>query len=582
VSTNLPTTGPSTPESFDLTISDPLLLLNSIAKRYESPVRILMEFVDNPLDDAEEMYLRNCSSYPYEIRIGINIDTRRAQVTITDNCRGMTRAVLQRIVRNVGQSMKRGRTWVNGEFGFGVHAFRAAAERIGFRTKNADDALIELSFTREQRTGIRPPAEVPGTFPTTTGTTVIISGFDPDSLRELTADAVRREIQLHFERLLARPNLVIEVSQDGGTPIRCQPFDYDAHPGTPFRRNLVVNHNGVNYPVEVNLKVCTTPVPDLVPRFFRRGRRINEARYIRSFMTKSRSKSGVWGHDHLVGYIEVGEAVAPVITRDDFERTQLRGKLYDVLLPLEAELRAALEAINRQQQDRRLTRLEDVLRNVLSSLAKQDALQFRTEVAGAGNEVPTLPGGATADPGKGAPTGENNGGGEGGGGGGEGGGNGTTGNGKGKLPGDGEDGVCRDPDPEPNTPNASTRRKSGFDIKFQSLPPDIHGKVCRSRFLDGTIFINVAHEDFDKRVGYSRQGGLRLTERLVNYLAGVVSIHYKDVYYDKYKNQPDRRDQLFDEQVDFICRLEAALVPQIGALQCQLNEDLGQEGGRER
>jgi hypothetical protein len=411
---DLPAPRPSPPESFDLTISDPLLLLNSIAKRYESPARILMEFVDNPLDDAEEMFVRSGNRYPYPIRIGIRIDTLRGEVTITDNCRGMTRTTLQRIVRNVGQSMKRGRTWVNGEFGFGVHAFRAAADRIRFRTKHADDALVELAFTRDQQTGIRPPAEVTGTFPTTTGTVVTISGFDPDAIRELTAEAVRREIQLHFERLLARPNLVIEVAQDDAPPVRCEPFDYDAHPGTPFRRTLTVAHNGISYPVEVNLKVCATPVPDLVPRFFRRGRRINEARHIRSFMTRSRYKTGVWGHDHLVGYIEVGEVVAPVITRDDFERTQLRSKLYDALLPLEADLKAALEAIN-QQQDRRLSRLEDVLRDVLSDLAREDALKFRTEVAGKGNEVPTRPSGATTDPDKGAPTGDG-GGGDGGGG----------------------------------------------------------------------------------------------------------------------------------------------------------------------
>jgi hypothetical protein len=105
--------------------------------------------------------------------------------------------------------------------------------------------------------------------------------------------------------------------------------------------------------------------------------------------------------------------------------------------------------------------------------------------------------------------------------------------------------------------------------------------VSRSRFLDGTIYINVGHQDFDDRVGYSRQGGLKLNERLVSYLAGVVSSHYKDVYYDRYKNQPDRRDQLFDEQVDFICRLEAALVTQMSALQTRLNQDLNQEASHD-
>ncbi len=32
---------------------------SQVAKRYESPARILMEFVDNPLDGAEEMFVRS-------------------------------------------------------------------------------------------------------------------------------------------------------------------------------------------------------------------------------------------------------------------------------------------------------------------------------------------------------------------------------------------------------------------------------------------------------------------------------------------------------------------------------------------
>lgn len=40
------------------------------------------------------------------------------------------------------KTQKRLQSWVNGRFGFGVHAFRAEAERIRFRTKYADDKLI--------------------------------------------------------------------------------------------------------------------------------------------------------------------------------------------------------------------------------------------------------------------------------------------------------------------------------------------------------------------------------------------------------------------------------------------------------
>ena len=412
-----------------------------------------------------------------------------------------------------------------------------------------------------------------------TGTVVTISDFDPIWFRELTADAVQQEIELHFEQLLARPNLRIEVSQDGGPAERCRPFDYDAQTGESFRRTLTVTHNGIAYPIDVNLKVCDRPVPDLRPRFFGRGRRINEVRAIKSFTTKSRHKTAVWGHDHLVGYVEVGEAVAPVITRDDFERTAIRGLLYNALLPIENELKEALDAINRQQQDRRLNRLEDVLRSVLSKLAREDALNFRTEIAGPGLDVPaTVPGAVDVDPDEDGPVVD-------------------------RPPSDGpvpprppgpagpnepspsiptrnsspdqdSNGPLTEPDDRPNSPNAATRRKSGFDIKFMELPADITGRLYRSRLLDGTIIINVGHDDFESRLDRSRQGQARVTERLINYLAGVISIHYKDQYYEKYRNQPERRDQLFDEQIDFVCRLEAALIPQITLLQERMDADL--------
>ncbi len=38
--------------TLDLQISDPVSMLNEIARRYESTERILMEYVDNALDDA--------------------------------------------------------------------------------------------------------------------------------------------------------------------------------------------------------------------------------------------------------------------------------------------------------------------------------------------------------------------------------------------------------------------------------------------------------------------------------------------------------------------------------------------------
>jgi len=570
------------PGTFDLLISDPVLLLNEIAKRYDSTPRILMEYIDNSLDDAEELFRENGGKYPYEVKIEIHIDTRRSEVTIKDNCRGMSDETLRRVVQRVGESGKRGCTWVNGQFGFGVHAFRAAANAISFHTKHAFDEHISMRFSREQHRNLRVPAQVDEPFPTDTGTgtIVVISQFGPEWRAELDAELIKREIELHFERLLARPGLTIHVQQDSAAPLRCEPFDYDSIPGHPFVRHLSVEDGGTTFSIEVALKVSSVPLPDRTPRFFARGRRINEVASMRSFVAKSRHRTSVWGHDHLLGYIEVGELVAPVITRDDFERSHKRKRLYGAILELEDEVKTALEEINQQQQDRRLSRLEDVLRRVLSQFAREDALRFRSEVVGQGPDEPAAAGGGSAtEEGIGGPAVDETGTGGGQSGNGECEGRGPSGSGEGKLPGDGQGGLPADPTSAPSDHSASTRRKSGFDIKFMDLPSDAEGRMRRSRLLDGTIIINVGHADFESRLDHSRQGQARVTERLINYLAGVISIHYKDQYYEKYRNQPERRDQLFDEQVDFICRLEMALIPQIAQLQARMDEDLAQGDG---
>lgn len=582
----MPTPAPAM-NSFDLEISDPVLLLNEIAKRYESAPRILMEYVDNALDDTEGIYRDNGGAYPFDVRIDIHLDTRFGKVTVKDNCRGMTTDTLRRIVQKVGESQKRGCTWVNGRFGFGVHAFRAAARTITFHTKHESDDHIVLRFDRDQHRGIRLPEAVDDDFSTDseTGTIVTLSNFDSEWRGELQADIIQREIEVHFERLLARPRLGIFVQQNDEAPVRCGHFDYDAIPGQPFVRQLAIEEEGVTHNIEVHLKVCDLPIPDRTPRFFARGRRVNDVRNIRSLMNKSRHRTSVWGHDHLIGYIEVGEAVAPVITRDDFERSPLRSKLYQAILSMEEDLKTALDAINQQQRDRRLGRLEDLLRKVLSKMAREDALRFRTEIVGAGSDEPIAgEGGSAIAEGLGGPIEQEPVTTEGGNrtereGEGELEGTGPTGDNEGPMPGAGTGGLPPEPSSIPGAQTAAARRKSGFDIKFMDLPPDAEGRLRRSRLLDGTIIINVGHEDFQGRLDHSRQGQARVTERLISYLAGVTSIHYKDQYYEKYRNQPDRRDQLFDEQVDFICRLEAALVPLISHLQARMDADLAEGDG---
>ena len=105
-----------------LQVSSPALLLNHMAERYSSTSRILMEFVDNSFDDAEALFDAGAQAYIRPVSIDVFVSRQRRTLRIVDNCRGMPPEVLARVVMRVGESRKRGASFVNGQFGFGMQA----------------------------------------------------------------------------------------------------------------------------------------------------------------------------------------------------------------------------------------------------------------------------------------------------------------------------------------------------------------------------------------------------------------------------------------------------------------------------
>ena len=357
-----------TPGTIDLEISDPVLMLNEVAKRYETTERVLMEYVDNALDDAEALYRENGNAYPYPIQIDITIDRTNRAITVLDNCRGMTRETLERVVRNVGESQKRGLSWVNGRFGFGVHAFRAAAESVSFQTKHAVSSHHILTVQREQHRGIKEAKRLDDPFPTDSGTgcCVTVAGFDRDWVQAVTVDSIKAEIENHFERLIARPDLRITVREAGEAAQPCQPFPYEQIEGSTLQQTLEVVYKEAIYPVTLVCQIASEPLNRPVS-FFARGRRIGQVTEIKSFMRKSVHKTSVWRHPHLVGYIEVGEIVQPIINRDDFVRTYGRTLLYEALLPVEAKLKTLLAAVNEERRESTFAQFEQTVQQALKA-----------------------------------------------------------------------------------------------------------------------------------------------------------------------------------------------------------------------
>jgi hypothetical protein len=495
------------PGTIDLEISDPVLMLNEIARRYETTERVIMEYVDNALDDAEILYRENDHHYPYPVKIELTIDFPASRIVIKDNCRGMPRQLLERVVKNIGESQKRGVTWVNGRFGFGVQAFRAAAQYIQFQTKHSTGSTFTLALQRDQHRGIKEAKRADTPFPSDsgTGTIVTITGIDP-AWSDFSIESIKAEIESHFERLVARPGLSITVGAAGETPLRCKPFDYRQVAGESIQQTLYVPHKDETYPIEVYLLAAQEGQPRRPVTFFVRGRRINEAVGIKSFIRKSKYKTSLWGHSHLLGYVEVGEIVQPAITRDDFNRTRGRQLCYETILALEPEIKAMISRVNKSNKGKMLAGLESVVTAAISNVATapvQDVAPPATYDPGH-TTTPAAPTNLSANitpPAAPAPEPPSS-----------------------PQPGPPQP-VAQPVVAEPAQPPPPGPPVEQPVIQFTGSLPDAQMATRRAFLTDGAIHINTNHPDFKARMAFTRQGTPKITDRLIAYLAGVITAY---------------------------------------------------------
>lgn len=554
-----------------ITIANPVGLINEIAARYETIERVIMEYIDNSLDDADDMAKQNKGKYPYHIKISVTIDKELKQVTIRDNCRGMDYDTLSRIVHKIGESKKRACPWLNGRFGFGVHAFRGFCQDIIFRTKHKADKHYVLKLYKDSLE-VRPPRVEEDSFRSNSGTGVAVTlqRFQEDVFETLTAEGIREEIEAHFETMLRKGDVTIEVGYKGLAFLVCSPYDYKFVPGKAFTQKEMVNYDGKEYPIDIFLKVSDVPISRR-PRFFAKGRRVLDIKDDKSFLNKSKYRTAVWDHSNLTGFIEVGDLVQPVITRDGFDRGKNRTLLHEAILKWEEAIKEKVDEINKRYEDNSLDKIEDVISKALTKLSREDALRLRSELVVGNGGIPLSTGGGSGIvDGVGGPSGGDSGGG-GGGGSGDGTGIGPEGKGEGAFQGEGEGGPL--PEEGVSDYQGLRRKKAGIAIKFRNIPPDVDGKVFRSQFNGGIIVINKDHLDFKDRIKRTHQGELKVNHRLISYIAAVISIHYKDQYYEKFKNQPEVRTVLFDEQVEFIFRLESTLIPFLKEIENIIYED---------
>lgn len=519
-------------------------LLNLLAEGYKSLSKALMEYVDNSFDSADDFFNSN-GLYNHKVEVQITIDRSLRKISIQDNCQGMRLEILKGLANSINDSEKRRREqkrpWVNGQFGLGAHAFRFFAQALVVITKQQNGKQFSIKIDRDN-----PSAqliEIEDKKIGSSGTLIEIVDIDKTHLKNLRADELKQEVETYFEMLLRR-NVVITII-DNGLQALCTSFNYEEVDGINIQKEIISWKRGsatVNVPVGegimVNLKVCTNKI-ERPPFFSRKGRRINYVAHMESFMRKTLHRKKVWENYYLTGYVEVGDNLEPVMTRDDF----LGGKgyaldrsgVYGEIVKLEDEIHNAIETINKDRSDENLRALASVLTDFLSEMAKEDEVQLRYEnkegKENKGEWIKVEQNDDSIDLYQ-------------------------VGRKKGKRKNQGQKIIRANPEKNNDLFGRKVEgEKEGIRIEFRTV--QVEAKEKRAIYGDGVIDIFTTHPDFVTRRGNNELEQTRITPRLANYLAAVISSEYKEIFYQQKKLQEQRSSkEILDEQIDFIFRFE--------------------------
>jgi len=559
-------------------------ILLSISSLYNDTNRIFMEYIDNSIDNADQNYFNvETNSYSQPVEIILKVEGKNfkdGKVTIIDNCCGITN--ISKIVGSIGDSDKKAQAWTNGQFGYGIYSFMAACNmlEVSSKLKHGEALYLPINraeFNRARQEDIKlPDFKILKNFAQESGTKIELSGFDKDMWRVVDVPTLKDEIEKHFELILGRKNLIVKLINSDKREYICTPFNYEILEGEVYEDYLTDLHTGkraknlfetkkIENPIHIFLKMTKGITINKPPIFISKGRRICEIKDVKSF--KSKHKNDIWGHPNVTGYIDLNSLLGPTIARTDFKKNKDSEMVFQTLFDLEDLILEHVQRANVETEERHYHQLEDVLNKALSRLARIDAMSYRTEYLPGGNT--DIAGGAFGmstgdefgdkDRGDGDeiknPNDDAN----------------DTEDGTGlseeagNLPSDNDGG--ENPKNEINKNESEfagePRKKSGFNIKISEEDPQVDGttkKAYRSIWDGSYIIIYKKHPDFQSRVSHSHQGETKITERLISYLASEITVHYKDLFFNKMQDgQPEYNKAMFESFVAFIYDFEKML-----------------------
>jgi len=505
-----------------LNIADQNTIINQISNTYKDFFRAAMEYIDNSIDVAT---INKKNGLEKDYKVHINIDTHKKTISFLDNCGGMSPDELCNLLSNVGLSTKKAVSWANGQFGFGVHAFRAFAKIAQFISKKkyypACKIIIDRDKTEHDEVYCK---KVPDNTLIEEGTEVIISNFNKHVFKKSGMKRkLSEEISRHFDDILRSGLIDIFLSENGSNKIKLLPFDYHNMNGLefPVKRIKVESRNKTSF-LDIDLKILDQPQKNRLPTIKNKGRRIQSIADLQSYKKYLNSigkNNYIWGNNEfIVGSIEINDFCSPKITRDDLIDNEERDIFYKKLVEIQEEIE---ELFNKKQYSKKQEYLDEIshkITNCLSNVMKSFKLKFEilesSQVKGqddkesvVDNDGSNWGGDMTGGGGPGLDNIKN---------GGNKGGDGSGGPGESNIgAGSGNRGIKEIEGKSKKIPVQSSSPK----IEFKPFPDDKDRRIIGA---GNALYINTSHSDFKKR-NSGTEDLPKFNERLNNYVSFIIA-----------------------------------------------------------
>ncbi len=402
------------------------IILGRISDLYHDPVHVIYEYIQNSIDSAVLLKKMGFHEKRY---IFIHIDEINKQILIQDNCKGIKKEEVKKLLtQKIFESKKKNSPWLLGEFGFGVQSFRSWFKKLILITKHLDSQnAIMIDFNDSNARAIIKEEQELKLFgslldPTISyplsdvfqeiglqewsdylirklsipqrryGTDVILKGLKKKGHRiSLTTiyENLKNELPIHFESYLRDELIEIFIIKwlKKGNKVyllydKIKPINYDSFFGKEIKG--VIKDPNLNIDLATYLfkivnkehlkdKIKFRLLNKYLPRVYKLGMEINKIAYLLSFQNYMRKNFpnvdlSVWERPNLIGYINIIDKQVPLeISRVDILPSRKREILYREI----AKLTEILVKEFNELSEKEISKKEEALSTLLTSIASK-------------------------------------------------------------------------------------------------------------------------------------------------------------------------------------------------------------------